>query len=71
LMQGGAELNDAAGFLGMSEQTLREHYWHHHPDFQDGVDEAFNRSRERRRNTPKNAQETHEIGRTKRGETSQ
>jgi integrase len=70
LMQGGAELNDAAGFLGMSEQTLREHYWHHHPDFQDGVDEAFDRSRERRRNTPKNAQETHEMGRTKWGETS-
>ena len=70
LMQGGAELNDAAGFLGMSEQTLREHYWHHHPDFQDGVDEAFDRSRERRGNTPKNAQETREIGRTKRGETS-
>ena len=70
LMQGGAELNDAAGFLGMSEQTLREHYWHHHPDFQDGVDEAFDRSRERRGNTPRNAQETREIGRTKRGETS-
>lgn len=70
LMQGGAELNDAAGFLGMSEQTLREHYWHHHPDFQDGVDEAFNRSRERRKNTPKNAQETREMGRTKQGETS-
>jgi integrase len=70
LMQGRAELNDAAGFLGMSEQTLREHYWHHHPDFQDGVDEAFDRSRERRKNTPKNAQETHEMERTKRGETS-
>jgi integrase len=53
LMQGGADLNDAAGFLGMSEQTLREHYWHHHPDFQDGVDEAFDRSRERGKNTPK------------------
>jgi integrase len=69
LMQGGAELNDAAGFLGMSEQTLREHYWHHHPDFQDGVDEAFGRSRERGKNAPKNAQETHETRRTKRGET--
>ncbi len=67
LMQGGADLNDAAGFLGMSEQTLREHYWHHHPDFQDGVDEAFDRSRERGKNTPKNAQETHEMRRTKRG----
>jgi integrase len=70
LMQGGAQLNDAAGFLGMSEQTLREHYWHHHPDFQDGVDQAFDRSRERGKNTPKNAQETHEIKRTKQGETS-
>jgi len=55
LMQGDSPLSDAAGFLGMSEQTLREHYWHHHPDFQDGVDEAFVRSRERARNTPKNA----------------
>jgi len=66
LMQGGSPLSDAAGFLGMSEQTLREHYWHHHPDFQDGVDEAFGRSRERARNAPKNAQETHEKRRTKR-----
>ncbi|MFZ1882888.1 MAG: site-specific integrase [Rhodoplanes sp.] len=69
LMQGGAELNDAAGFLGMSEQTLREHYWHHHPDFQDGVDEAFDRSRERGKNAPKNAQETYETRRTKRGDS--
>jgi integrase len=69
LMQGGSPLSDAAGFLGMSEQTLREHYWHHHPDFQDGVDEAFGRSRERARNAPKNAQETHEKRRTEREET--
>lgn len=46
----------------MSVVPLREHYWHHH-----GIDEAFDRSRERGKNTPKNAQETHEMGRTKPG----
>jgi hypothetical protein len=67
-MQGAAKVNDAAGFFGMSEQTLRENYWHHHPDYQDSVDDAFAASRERAANAPKNAQETHETARTKRGQ---
>jgi hypothetical protein len=32
LMQNGASMWDAAGFLGMSEKTLRDVYGHHHPD---------------------------------------
>jgi integrase len=33
LMQAGVSLWQAAGFLAMSEKTLREVYGHHHPDF--------------------------------------
>lgn len=46
LMQGGADLYEAAGFLGMSPQMLDEVYGHHHPDFQAG---AANAQRSRRR----------------------
>lgn len=34
LMQSGADLWDAAGFLGMSVATLERVYGHHHPDHQ-------------------------------------
>lgn len=34
LMQNGTELSLAASYLGMTEQVLRDTYWHHHPDFQ-------------------------------------
>jgi integrase len=33
LMQNGAPIWQAAGYLGMSEKTLRDNYGHHHPDF--------------------------------------
>jgi integrase len=33
LMQNGAPMWDAAGFLGMSEKTLRDVYGHHHPEY--------------------------------------
>lgn len=33
LMQNGAPLWQAAGYLGMSEKTLRDTYGHHHPDY--------------------------------------
>ena len=36
-MQGGAPMWQAAGFLGMSEKTLRDTYGHHHPDFMQGA----------------------------------
>ena len=32
---------EAAGFLGMSEKTLRETYGHHHPDYLRGAANAF------------------------------
>jgi len=35
LMQGGADLWDAAGFLGMTVQQLEAGYGHHHPDYQE------------------------------------
>jgi integrase len=41
LMQRGAQMWDAAGFLGMSEKTLRETYGHHHPDFLRGAAHAI------------------------------
>lgn len=33
LMQAGCDLWEAAGFLGMSVEVLRERYAHHHPDY--------------------------------------
>ena len=45
LMQNGAPLWEAAGFLGMSEKTLRETYGHHHPDYMRGAVEAMGRNR--------------------------
>ncbi len=34
LMQSGASIWEASGFLGMSPETLERTYGHHHPDFQ-------------------------------------
>jgi integrase len=42
-MQAGTSLYDAAGYLGMSPETLWEVYGHHHPDFQKGAASASNR----------------------------
>jgi integrase len=47
LMQGGMPTSDAAEFLGMSEQVLKENYFHHHPDYQANADDAFARARDR------------------------
>ncbi len=44
LMQSGVDIFEAAGFLGMSEETLREVYGHHHVEFQE---RAANASRRR------------------------
>ncbi|MEY9740882.1 integrase [Bradyrhizobium japonicum] len=41
LMQSGAPHWEAAGFLGMSEKTLREVYGHHHPDHLQGAANAI------------------------------
>src|SRR5262249_32261677 len=41
LMQRGVAMWEAAGFLGMSEKTLRETYGHHHPDYLRGAANAI------------------------------
>jgi integrase len=43
LMQNGAPMWEAAGYLGMSEKTLREVYGHHHPDFLKAASAAIGR----------------------------
>jgi len=40
-MQIGVSTWDAAGFLGMSEKTLRDIYDHHHPDYLQGAAKAI------------------------------
>ena len=41
LMQIGVSTWEAAGFLGMSEKTLRDVYGHHHPDYLHGAAHAI------------------------------
>ncbi len=41
LMQAGADMWEASGFLGMTRETLEKTYGHHHPDHQSGVGDAF------------------------------
>ncbi len=45
LMQAGADLWQASGFLGMSLKTLEKHYGHHHPAHFDSVHEAYHKHR--------------------------
>jgi len=47
LMQNGADLWDAAGYLGMTVQMLERVYGHHHPDHQSSARGAFRRDRNR------------------------
>jgi integrase len=49
-MQNGANVWDAAGFLGMSPEVLARVYGHHHPDFQADVAERIS-GQNRDRNT--------------------
>ncbi len=53
LMQNGVEIWQAAGYLGMSEETLRKVYGHHHPDYMRAAAEGI-----RRRNVTSNASPT-------------
>ena len=41
VVQIGVSTWDAAGFLGMSEKTLRDVYGHHHPDYLQGAAKAI------------------------------
>jgi integrase len=47
-MQQGAEIWDAAGYLGMSSELLERVYGHHHPDFQSDIaDKMSGQNRDR------------------------
>ena len=41
MMQNGADLWQAAGFLGMTVEMLERRYGHHHPDFQRDAAQAI------------------------------
>ena len=45
LMQAGADIWDAANYLGMSVKMLEEVYGHHHPDYQKDVAARVGRNR--------------------------
>lgn len=45
LMQGGVDMWQAAGYLGMTKETLEKTYGHHHPDHQGDVGDAFTSGR--------------------------
>ena len=40
VMQSGIDIAEVSGYLGMSIETLRQVYWHHHPDFQAAAAQA-------------------------------
>ena len=55
-MQAGTDLYEAAGYLGMTPETLWEEYGHHHPDFQSKAASAVARratKAERAQDTPR------------------
>jgi len=58
LMQAGTDPWEAAGFLGMTVETLMNRYGHHHPDYLSGARGAFSRHRNRHRNTATEREQT-------------
>lgn len=50
LMQNGCDMWDAAGYLGMSVETLERVYGHHHPHHLDGARRAITAGQKRDRN---------------------
>jgi integrase len=58
LMQAGTDPWEAAGFLGMTVETLMTRYGHHHPDYLSGARGAFSRHRYRHRNTATEREQT-------------
>jgi hypothetical protein len=44
-MQSGTDIWEAAGYLGMTVETLSTRYGHHHPDHLSGARTAFERMR--------------------------
>jgi integrase len=53
LMQAGVDMWEAAGWFGMTVEQLEADYGHHHPDFQEGVAEAFGARRQSERYSPR------------------
>jgi hypothetical protein len=49
---------EAAGFLGMTVETLMSRYGHHHPDHLKGATGAFSRHRNRHRNAATEREQT-------------
>jgi hypothetical protein len=49
-MQRGCDMWEAAGYLGMTVETLEEVYGHHHPDHQKRIENALSRSQAVTRN---------------------
>jgi hypothetical protein len=41
--RGEQDLDEVSDFLGMRRDTLKNHYFHHHPDWQAGIGERFDR----------------------------
>jgi integrase len=58
LMQAGTDPWEAAGFLGMTVETLMGRYGHHHPDYLSGARGAFSRHRNRHRNAATEREQT-------------
>jgi hypothetical protein len=48
-MQAGTDKWQAAGYLGMTLETLEATYGHHHPDHQGEVGDAFTKGKAGRR----------------------
>jgi integrase len=61
LMQRGADLWDAAGFLGMTVKQLEETYGHHHPDYQREAAEALGGQNGERKTVNKTRQSTSSV----------
>jgi integrase len=60
-MQQGADLWDAAGYLGMSPEVLERVYGHHHPDFQQDVAERMSGQNRDRKTVNKRASGTMNV----------
>jgi Phage integrase family len=58
LMQAGTDPWEAAGFLGMTVETLIGRYGHHHPDYLSAARGAFSRHRNRHRNAATDREQT-------------
>jgi len=55
LAQEGTDVNEIIQCAGITMKVFQDVYWHHHPDFLDGVREGFSRHRNRHPNRHPNA----------------